>query len=222
MNAHMSDKQLSQSSTGNKFGLLARLHRRVVSQRRAHRLSAHLAPLVEQGASILDVGCGYGLVASLLQCLRPDIRLSGIDITVRDDCLIPATPYNGSDFPYPDNTFDYVQFIDVLHHTDDPLALMREALRVARKGMIIKDHQVEGFLAWRTLWFLDWAGNRPYDVNLTYNFWTRKQWLDAFRELGIEEAVRLPCLGMYPAPFHFLFDRSLHFIDKLAPTGGDA
>ena len=201
----------------NKYGLAARVHRTFVSSDRAVKLAQFLSPLIENGTSVLDVGCGYGLVSRRLCDLRPDINLAGIDIVIRDDCLISASPYNGSDFPFPDNAFDYVQFVDVLHHTDDPMILLQEAVRVARKGIILKDHQVTGFLAWQTLWFLDWAGNTPYDIGLLYNFWTQEQWSSAFQTLRLEKASHNSSFGLYPFPFSLLFDRSLHFIDKLVP-----
>lgn len=205
-------------ATGNKFGTLARLHRALVSRGRAGKLADHLSPLLEDGVSLLDVGCGYGLVSRRLRDARPDIAVAGIDIVIRDDCLIEAKPYDGMRFPYDDGSVDYVMFVDVLHHTEAPLKLLREASRVARKGIIVKDHQVEGVFAWKTLWALDWAGNRPYDIGLTYNYWTRRQWTDAFSAIKMEETVCLTRLGMYPMPFSLILDRSLHFISKLAPA----
>ncbi len=77
-------------------------------------------------------------------------------------------------------------FIDVLHHTEDPLKLLREALRVARKGIIIKDHMVKGFLAWPTLRAVDWVGNAPYGVVLPYNYLSEDEWQSAFKTLGLK------------------------------------
>ena len=202
--------------TGNKLTFLGRLHRILVSRSRAEKLAMHLAPIFERDSSVLDVGCGYGLVSQNIRNLRPDISLSGIDIIVRDDCLIDAKIFDGSRFPFEEDEVDYVVFIDVLHHTNYPENLLREAARIARKGVVVKDHQAEGFLAWKTLWFLDWAGNRPYDIGLTYNYWSRAQWLEAFEKIGLHEVACTTKLDMYPFPFSLFFNRSLHFIGKLA------
>jgi len=63
-------------ATGNKFGLLGQLHRFLISRGRAEKLTSHLASLFDYGSSVLDVGCGYGLVAQRLIELRPDISLT--------------------------------------------------------------------------------------------------------------------------------------------------
>ena len=61
-------------------------------------------------------------------------------------------------------------FVDVLHHTEDPMALLGEAVRVARKTIVVKDHTLNGFLAGPTLHFLDRVGNARHDVALPYNY----------------------------------------------------
>jgi hypothetical protein len=63
---------------------------------------------------------------------------------------------------------------DVLHHTTDPMVLLREAARVARRSLIIKDHRTSRIGAAVTLRFMDWVGNRPHHVPLTYNYWPEK------------------------------------------------
>ena len=42
-------------------------------------------------------------------------------------------------------------FVDVLLHTLDPMILLREAIRVARQTVVIKDHTLDGLLAGPTL-----------------------------------------------------------------------
>jgi ubiquinone/menaquinone biosynthesis C-methylase UbiE len=49
-------------------------------------------------------------------------------------------------------------FVYVLHHTNDPEVLLREAQRVALKAVVLKDHTRNGLLAYTTLRFMDWVG----------------------------------------------------------------
>ena len=75
--------------------------------------------------------------------------------------------------------------VDVLHQTDDPMNLLREAVRVARQAIVIKDHLLQGAFAYPTLRFMDWVGNARHGVALPYNYWTPAEWHGAFDKLGL-------------------------------------
>ena len=106
--------------------------------------------------------------------------MSGIDVLVRPETKIPVQPFDGQRIPFADGAFDAVSFVDVLHHTDDPIVLLREAVRVAKTAVVIKDHLADGVLARPTLRFMDWVGNAGHGVVLPYNYWTQPQWSRAF------------------------------------------
>jgi SAM-dependent methyltransferase len=161
---------------------------------------------------VLDVGCGDGLLAHEIHRMRPELTVHGLDVFARPQAAIPVTVFDGSHLPFASKQFDVVMFADVLHHTDDPRVLMREALRVAGKGLAIKDHLMQGFLAKSTLCFMDWMGNAAHGVSLPYNYWRPDQWSAAFRELGAKPAAWHTQLGLYPWPAKLAFERSLHFV----------
>jgi hypothetical protein len=92
------------------------------------------------------------------------------------------------------------------------MVLLREAMRVARQVIVIKDHRLDGLLAGPILRAMDWVGNSRYDVSLPYNYWTKQKWLQAFDALGIEIGSWTTQLKLYPWPASCLFDRSLHFV----------
>src|SRR3954468_1814684 len=131
--------------------ILDRLHGGSIYPRRVERLSAALAPAFASRAHVLDVGSGDGHIASLIARLRPDIDIQGIDVLARPQSAIPVQLFDGTTIPFADKSFDRVMFVDVLHHTDDPSVLLREARRVARGTVVIKDHLREGFAADSTL-----------------------------------------------------------------------
>ena len=66
-----------------------------------------------------------------------------------------------------------------------PTVLLREAARVARQGVVIKDHTRDGILAGPILRFMDFVGNAHHGVALPYNYWPRRCWIGAFEELGL-------------------------------------
>ena len=197
------------------MSLIETIHSGYVFKRRVRVLMSHLIEIMPPEAKVLDVGCGDGLIAKLVTELRPDLRLQGIDVLVRPETYIPVVKFDGFKIPYSDKSFDCVMFVDVLHHTDDPLILLREAARVARIAVILKDHCRDGLLAQQTLRFMDWVANARHAVALPYNYWPRRQWQEAFQELGLTIAELRDSLGLYPFPASLFFERSLHFIAVL-------
>jgi ubiquinone/menaquinone biosynthesis C-methylase UbiE len=117
------------------MSLLESIHDRHVADRRVRVLCSHLANMVPENASVLDVGCGDGKIAWLLSQQRPDLSLTGVEVLVRDNTPIPIQPFNGQELPFNNHSFDVVSFVDVLHHCDRPIDLLREAHRVARRRL---------------------------------------------------------------------------------------
>ena len=99
--------------------------------------------------------------------------------------MIPVKSFDGQRIPYGNNSFDAVMFVDVLHHAEDPVGLLGEALRVSRNAVLIKDHTLEGFLAGPTLRFMDRIGNLRHGVSLRYDYWPRQRWVQAFESLEL-------------------------------------
>jgi SAM-dependent methyltransferase len=196
--------------------LLNAVHHRAVHNRRVHVLARQLAQIIPDGGRVLDVGCGDGLISREIMNRRPDLEIEGVDVMLRPVTHIPATTFDGNVLPFADDSFDYVTIVDVLHHTTDPVIMLAESRRVARKGVVIKDHLREGFGAGATLRVMDWVGNRGHDVVLPYNYLTRAQWDDAFQRAGLRVAEWREDLKLYPRPARYLFDRRLHFVALLA------
>jgi ubiquinone/menaquinone biosynthesis C-methylase UbiE len=114
------------------MSLLDTVHGGYVFRRRVRVLSERLADALPKDATVLDVGCGDGLISKLIVERRPDVKIQGIDILIRPQTHIPVTKFDGVKIPHPDESFEVVMFVDVLHHTDDPSMLLGEATRVAR------------------------------------------------------------------------------------------
>lgn len=197
------------------------LHRRLVRSRRVAVLAGELARRLPEGARLLDVGCGDGTIARAILAQRPDIAITGIDVMVRPHAAFEIREFDGSRIPFEDGAFDVVSFVDVLHHTDDPEVLLREARRVARSAVLIKDHLQDGLLARPTLRFMDWIGNHYEGVVLPYNYWPEARWRAAWRRTGLQVEDWSDRLGLYGAPATWLFDRRLHFVARLVLAAGE-
>jgi SAM-dependent methyltransferase len=191
---------------------LGSAHAKFVHSRRVQILAEQFAELIPEENSVLDVGCGDGLIDALVLARRPNLRIHGVDVLVRPDAHIPVAPFDGQRLPFGDSSWDTVVFCDVLHHTADPRAMLAEGARVARRHLVIKDHSVEGFLARPTLRFMDFVGNAPHGVVLPYNYLTPHQWQAAFLSCGLTKIVERRDLKLYPKMADMVFGRRLHFI----------
>jgi SAM-dependent methyltransferase len=195
--------------------VLAAVHDKLVFGRRVRRLAAVISERLPNGARVLDVGCGSGDLAVLIMQKRPDVVIEGIDVLVRPNTAIPVHAFDGARIPFADNAFDAAIVVDVLHHTDDPEAVLAEIARIAPM-VIIKDHLRDGIAANTTLRFMDWVGNAAHGVRLPYNYLSRKEWTNIWRTLDLGSSRFATRLSLYPRPFSWLFDRGLHFVTVLS------
>jgi ubiquinone/menaquinone biosynthesis C-methylase UbiE len=107
-----------------------------------HALSVHYG-----FESILDVGSGTGRALLELGKKLPECHIVGIEpVTalrqVGYDSGIPTDQLidgDATNIQYPDNSFDLVCELGVLHHISEPRLAVAEMLRVARKAVFISD-----------------------------------------------------------------------------------
>ena len=194
------------------MNLLDRLHERGVLRQRARRLATLLAEVIPPGCAVLDVGCGDGFIDTLLLERRSDLKIHGVEVPSRTQPKFPVTYFDGTTLPFGRASFDIVMFVDVLHHTDDPMVLLREAARVAKQAIVVKDHLLQGILAGARLRFMDHVGNARHGVALPFNYWTRHQWKRAEEILDLRKRVELTELGLYPPLADWIFGANLHFL----------
>ena len=141
-----------------------------------------------------------------------------MDIDVRGGAHIPVQRFDGLAIPLEDGVVDVVMLVDVLHHAEDPKALLAEAARVADRAIVLKDVTPLGPFSDSTLRFMDWVGNARHGVPLPYDFWSQEQWRNAFAELDLSVEAMRRKLGLYPVPWNLVFEKRMHFILRLAPS----
>ena len=94
-----------------------------------------------KGKSILDIGCGDGLI--LEQLKRKGIVVKGIDISSKANNLCRKRGLDcdqvdiANTLSFKDNSYDEVILIDVLEHLFQPHEILIEAHRVCRKNLYI-------------------------------------------------------------------------------------
>ncbi len=199
--------------------MIGSAHERLVHRRRVRILADRIAALLPQNALVLDVGCGDGRIGRRICERRPDVQVVGLERRARPETAIRLVEFDGARIPFATDAFDVAVLVDVVHHAREPLALLAEARRVAKSGVIVKDHVPEGLLATPTLRLMDWAGNARHGVELPTGYWPRARWEDVFGRLHLRIDRWDDRLGLYPFPASLVFERSLHFLALLRRNG---
>lgn len=193
------------------------IHQKAVFSRRVVVLAEQLARLLPPGPRLLDVGCGDGSIARALLARRPDLTIDGYDVLARPNAAIPVKRFDGTRLPVPDGAADAVLLVDVLHHAENAVALLRECARAA-PVVIVKDHLADSRFEEWILRFMDWFGNAPHGVVLPYRYFTTAAWGNTLSAAGLRETLREEVPGLYPFPFSILFGGKLQFIARLQPS----
>lgn len=104
----------------------------------ARRKARWIAPSLRDGDRLLEIGSGPG---SLIRALKSEGR-AVIPVDIEDSAFseeLRPILFDGRRLPFPDDSFDVSLLLTTLHHADDPDALIREAMRVAPRLIIIED-----------------------------------------------------------------------------------
>ncbi|HZR33593.1 MAG TPA: methyltransferase domain-containing protein [Terriglobales bacterium] len=169
--------------------------------RRAETIKAQIEPYLE-GDSLLDIGCGNGMVADLIKdhFTKDEVQLVDVKryLPSRLRRQLSFTEYQeGEPLPF-SKQFDTVLLLTVLHHSRNPRRLLKLAWGITAKKLIIiesvvgihvlvKNAKYElvnspieiqvGYAA-----FVDWFYNRVLhnDVPVPYNFTTPEMWKSEF------------------------------------------
>jgi len=95
---------------------------------------------IDQGSSILDIGCGRGTAIRFMQNKRPDLKIKGITLSPQEVEICRDLDVTLADMhilPYKDNFFDAIFCKDTLEHAISPPIAIAEMNRVLKlKGKL--------------------------------------------------------------------------------------
>lgn len=193
--------------------MMARAHAPIYAAR-LREIVRCITPHLLEGDRVLDVGCGSGVLGKTLLAspgCPAKVQVNGLEQQGQEHRLTEGEVYDGRTMPYPAKTFDVVILADVLHHEPEPDRLLAECIRVSRRLLIIKDHQVQGVWARQRLAFLDWAANIPYGVPCLYQYLSPGQWEALHRRHALVVEQELTSMRLYPVGLNLFFGGGLHY-----------
>lgn len=102
-----------------------------------------IAPYLDASQTVLEIGAGNGLTAEMLQ-YHTSAQFTLLDVVDYNRSRLPLKLYDGKTLPFEENVFDVALLVFVLHHTPDPCTILREALRVTRRGVLVMENDTRG------------------------------------------------------------------------------
>ena len=139
----------------------------------------HVTPYLDARQRVLEIGAGNGVVAQMLQeATLADFTL--LDMVDYNQTRLPLHLHDGRALPFPDQSFDVAMAVFVLHHNPDPRPLVREALRVARNGVLIVENDVRGALKKPATRLIDSLEYVHRGVPPCYHTKSTAEWCDMF------------------------------------------
>ena len=147
--------------------------RAFVQQVLGRRDYAIISELVEPGSKVLDLGCGDGeLLAWLAE--NKQVVARGVEISPAcvQRCVAQGLSVYQGDIDagladYPDHCFDFVILSQTLQQAHRPLGVLREMLRVGRRGIVA----FPNFGHWTVRLSLLWSGRAPRTELFPYDWY---------------------------------------------------
>lgn len=119
------------------------------------QFSDHLIP-----GSVLDLGGGSGEIASHVAAIGHDVTVADVrDWRSYDHRHLPFIKVADNHIDLPDHSIDTVLVLMVLHHSENPEQLLREAFRVAKRRVIIIESVTNTLTAYHYGCLMDWFYN---------------------------------------------------------------
>ena len=146
---------------------------------RMNEISTYLQPQ----DNIIDIGSGNCFLVERLRSLQFKVTALDIENKSKVPDIIPVV-YNGTNLPFESKSFDVALLITVLHHTKDPVQILREAKRVANRIIIMEDIYT-GMLQKYLTFMMDSTLNLEFFGHPHTNM-TGEEWQRVFNELNLK------------------------------------
>jgi 2-polyprenyl-3-methyl-5-hydroxy-6-metoxy-1,4-benzoquinol methylase len=192
----VSDDGIVTGNTYDKYGSSNPVVRRLMAnfERTLDELLGRAAP-----RSLLDVGCGEGVLVHRWALAMPDRRVVGIDLeedsiqagwAERQAANLEYRTMPADDLPFATGEFDLATAIEVLEHVPDPQGTLAEMARCAERHLLVS---VPREPLWRALnmargAYVSQLGNTPGHLN----HWSKRSFARMLSRYGQIVELRSP------------------------------
>ena len=157
-----------------------------------------VAPLLNKGIRVLDIGCGNGSLSKIAESKFQEVHGCDIALTALQEARIRGMRTICVDLntiiplPYQDESFDAITCLEVLEHVLDPFNLLKDLHRVLRpKGQVLLT--TPNIRYFRNLCKLIFEGKFPHTTTDSFvwggghvHYFTRKDLAFLLQKAGFE------------------------------------
>lgn len=149
---------------------------------REETIVQNVKPFFPANSQVVEIGAGNGICAQMLQDAT-GAHFTLLDVVDYNQTSLPMRVHDGKTLPFDDDAFDYALLVFVLHHNPDPRPVMQEALRVARKGVLVVENDTRGIVKRPLTRVIDSTEWMRRGVPRNYFVKSTDEWLGFFRAL---------------------------------------
>jgi ubiquinone/menaquinone biosynthesis C-methylase UbiE len=166
----------------------------------------------DEGAFILDFGCGDGEIIKEMIKINPKAKYLGLDVSdtalERASASLPGVEFHkiedGSTFPLTDNSVDFIFASEVIEHVYDTEKVFSEIARVLRRGgQILITTPYHGFV--KNLFIVFIAFDKHFDPTGPHiRFFSKRSLYRLLKKAGLKPVAHGYFGRSYPIP-HCIF-----------------
>lgn len=166
-----------------KFDLVGRFYASSLGKKWIQNKLKSVLSHLNKNEKNLDIGAGNGMITNTLRqqgfaCTPIDVA----NLSILPDVTVIV--YDGLKMPFQDKEYDTALLLTVLHHTPDPVPVLKETARVAKKIIIIEDIYKNKLQQYMT-YAMDTLVNLGHS-SMTYQNKSDAEWKATFEELELE------------------------------------
>ena len=176
--------------------LLKKLHN--VKSRMIYK---RISPFLYSSDNIIDIGSGAGSLTEIIR--KSGKKVVPLDVkTYKWPRFSEPVFYDGRNIPYGDKTFSTGMLVTVLHHTDNPESILKEAARVSRELIVVETSYVNPLHKLITI-LVDTLVNLQLKWNWD-SYHSDQAWKELFSTMGFSLVASKKCWDFYNFGIPFL------------------